>query len=562
MNMVSIWKYARDDLNNYLVLYLTSGHEINEFELKMCADLEHLFLTPIYDTDFDLLIDEEQAQTKNLSDGHDYNVEIMKKKAIKYKINNSIMLSKYLDASKMEKHSAFQIMEQIVNCYYASIEYLLIPNQILFDLDKIFYDFRTEKVHMVYIPIEGFSEFTAFKDFAISYFSIFVQQKSPFIEIYRKILDYCMSESFCMDGFKNILSHYKKGRSDYKKEGFDTKIKRFDAISEDFNSSQNAGRAADKMQIDSYDPRQWVEEEIENGGFGAYDADDGKYEEANVEEFFPQIQSREIEKKESSDSKYQYLLKRDAALKKNLILKCVSIYLVLIFLYLILILNSGRLFGGSLEITIFISILFFAVCVYLYIKFIHEDFMHLIKAKREKKRREEFHRGSLSNDESSFARDVKLHHEPREEIQGYFNKKYLKHKALLNSNIKESEEFSYRGEENKSIRFKNKFFETELLSANHRNYLINMITGEKVYLDKEVFKIGRHEDKNDYVLDDKSVGRFHIQIDSSQNGVFITDLGSKNGTFINENRLFPYTKSNLKKGDFLRLAGVTFSFNS
>ena len=81
--MVSIWKYARDDLNNYLVLYLASGHEINEFELKMCAGLEHLFLTPIYDTDFDLLIDEEQAQTKNLSIEHDYNVEIMKKKAIK-----------------------------------------------------------------------------------------------------------------------------------------------------------------------------------------------------------------------------------------------------------------------------------------------------------------------------------------------------------------------------------------------------------------------------------------------------------------------------------------------
>lgn len=542
MNMVSIWKYARDDLNNYLVLYLTSGHEVNEFELKMCAGSEHLFLTPIYDTDFDLLIDEEQAQTKNLSEGHDYNVEIMKKKAIKYKINNSIMLSKYLDTGKIEKHSAFQMMEQIVDCYYASIEYLLIPNRILFDLDKIFYDFRTEKVYMIYIPIEGFSDFTPFKDFAISYFSILAEQNSPSLEIYQKILDYCMSESFCMDGFKHILSYYKKS-------GFDDKKEEVGALSKDLKPSHIFDKSQDKMQNNSYDQREAVEEEYED------EEDEERFETLNKE-------SKRESEKSFLEAVPRYLLKKDKTLSKKLMIKAVSVYFVLLFLYLILTLNSGKLFGASSEISIFISILFLSISIYSYIKFIHEDLLNLIKIKGEIKRKKEPRGVSMPDDDAGFKNDIKTNHREKEEIQGYFNKKYLKHKAQLDRERRSSEEFSYKGEENLSTKFKNKFFETELLSANNKNYLINMITGEKVYLDKEVFKIGRHEEKNDYVLDDKSVGRFHIQIDSSQNGVFITDLGSKNGTFINENRLFPYTKSTLKKGDFLRLAGVTFSFHS
>lgn len=49
--------------------------------------------------------------------------------------------------------------------------------------------------------------------------------------------------------------------------------------------------------------------------------------------------------------------------------------------------------------------------------------------------------------------------------------------------------------------------------------------------------IGRAED-NDIVIDENSVSRYHLKIFVDEdNTVFVTDLGSTNGTYINGNRI-------------------------
>jgi hypothetical protein len=52
---------------------------------------------------------------------------------------------------------------------------------------------------------------------------------------------------------------------------------------------------------------------------------------------------------------------------------------------------------------------------------------------------------------------------------------------------------------------------------------------------------------------DKGVSRYHAKITKRGNEVFIEDLGSINGTFLNRKRLAPYLSQALKSGDELQL---------
>lgn len=69
---------------------------------------------------------------------------------------------------------------------------------------------------------------------------------------------------------------------------------------------------------------------------------------------------------------------------------------------------------------------------------------------------------------------------------------------------------------------------------------------------------GRSPDA-DIRIDEQSVSRKHVQFHTSGGAVAVTDLGSANGTFINDNKL-EGQQVVLKDGDFLRLGTVLLKF--
>ena len=60
-------------------------------------------------------------------------------------------------------------------------------------------------------------------------------------------------------------------------------------------------------------------------------------------------------------------------------------------------------------------------------------------------------------------------------------------------------------------------------------------------------------DLTDYGGAEKGVSRRHAKIIRREGGVFIKDLGSFNGTFLNHKKLSPYVLEALKSGDELHL---------
>jgi pSer/pThr/pTyr-binding forkhead associated (FHA) protein len=72
-------------------------------------------------------------------------------------------------------------------------------------------------------------------------------------------------------------------------------------------------------------------------------------------------------------------------------------------------------------------------------------------------------------------------------------------------------------------------------------------------LDKEV-------DLTVYGAGERGVSRTHAQLHIQDNSVFITDLGSTNGTFISGKRLTPHVPTLLHKGDEVLLGRLQVQF--
>lgn len=82
------------------------------------------------------------------------------------------------------------------------------------------------------------------------------------------------------------------------------------------------------------------------------------------------------------------------------------------------------------------------------------------------------------------------------------------------------------------------------------------ITIDKV---NESIIIGKSQHYADYIIGDiPTVSNRHCEISSSSRGLFIQDLNSTNGTFINGHRLKPQERMQIYHGDELRISKVIF----
>jgi diguanylate cyclase (GGDEF)-like protein len=81
--------------------------------------------------------------------------------------------------------------------------------------------------------------------------------------------------------------------------------------------------------------------------------------------------------------------------------------------------------------------------------------------------------------------------------------------------------------------------------------------GRKYPLDKVQTTIGRGPD-NGIVCDMDNVSRTHCKIYAGAGGNYIEDMGSTNGTFVNDEELTSRRK--LRNGDFVKVGGVIFKF--
>ena len=84
--------------------------------------------------------------------------------------------------------------------------------------------------------------------------------------------------------------------------------------------------------------------------------------------------------------------------------------------------------------------------------------------------------------------------------------------------------------------------------------------GNRLVIRSFPFTIGKLESSSDAVLSESTISRIHARIYEQEGDVFLEDLNSTNGTFLNDSRLPAYQKTPLKEGDLLRFAEEEFCF--
>lgn len=81
----------------------------------------------------------------------------------------------------------------------------------------------------------------------------------------------------------------------------------------------------------------------------------------------------------------------------------------------------------------------------------------------------------------------------------------------------------------------------------------------RITLGSAVLTIGRAAD-NQLVVSDSQASSHHAEIRPGAQGYILTDLGSTNGTFVNEQRLTAQLPRPLNSGDAIRVGGTTFTY--
>src|ERR1700676_1699879 len=75
------------------------------------------------------------------------------------------------------------------------------------------------------------------------------------------------------------------------------------------------------------------------------------------------------------------------------------------------------------------------------------------------------------------------------------------------------------------------------------------------------YTIGRAPD-NQLVVNDLKASSYHAQIRSEGQSYEVTDLGSWNGTYVNEQQLVPHVPHLLSVNDQIRIGDTTFVFEA
>src|SRR5215831_12020071 len=100
----------------------------------------------------------------------------------------------------------------------------------------------------------------------------------------------------------------------------------------------------------------------------------------------------------------------------------------------------------------------------------------------------------------------------------------------------------------------------ERVSADSESCLVQIHgpnLGKNHVLDSEEFTIGR-DVKNNIVVDLDNVSRRHAKISTRQGKHFVSDLGSTNGTYLNDEEVLQ--EQPLRSGDFVKVGGSIFKF--
>lgn len=88
---------------------------------------------------------------------------------------------------------------------------------------------------------------------------------------------------------------------------------------------------------------------------------------------------------------------------------------------------------------------------------------------------------------------------------------------------------------------------------------VNIPMLDVIQITKPEFVIGKNQNVSDATISiNPAISRSHCKLITREEGFYLEDLNSSNGTFLNGRKVFPGNKERLQNGDVIRLANMEF----
>ncbi len=430
--------------------------------------------------------------------------KIDNKFSIYYNVTSKISLTQFLARNTLDKNRFVTLILNIVKTICDSKNYLLSDNNFIIDKDYIYIDPETYNTYLLYIPAaieqDNLSKFKSFLiDIITRSANIDESDNDNFIQ---KIINFTKQEPFDISQFNDLLKQLKTETISMHSLDTDKKIQ-----SNSFEIRSSITPIQPKI-----DPS--------NIKSNAFDVPNPLQKIESNATTVPKIKKKaSIELKPSKKTTYIIGLQ------------------VIIAMLIIFILSSGIISNLDDPTSEYIG---------LFIIIFALDFLLIKKIMK-------------INDLT----DIK--HEDHSRIS-------------INTIIHEEQEFHILKSSNNNINLENPENQkrsiltdkTELLCNNQSSkvcpYLkqikddTSIDDSTEILITKSSFIIGRLPSQVDYICKDNTIGKIHAEIITRNFEFFIKDLNSRNGTFINGEKIVPNTEYKIKNNDKISFANCNFIF--
>ena len=431
-----------------------------------------------------------------------------------YNITSVITLENFFRNNVITKNQFLNILKELSLKLIEAEEYYLTNNNYVLDIDKIFIDEKNLKLMFIYIPVE---------ELLIS------DVNEKFKKLIKDIIvDYAEIEDNGSDNFIQKILNYLKKDNITIKSFFDF-----------FNNS--IGYSAENGRPNNFSINTLVKEPV-------------AVKQKNIIESSPEIRATHVAPPREVSNNRQPAVNKKAKEKASpkvanqesineeykMIFKPLNIILTILIQVLAVALSIVGFFIEGFDITQKLGLVLILAAI---------DFI-IVRSLLDKKKKIKV-RVKTKNPSVSKAKSDKKYMKNTEDIK---SSPKVQVKPEISSNPS-SMNLSKREISTEVA------FETELLDLN-KPYLLSNKAGvmEKIYISKDNFFLGRLSSEVDYTIANKAVGKVHAELRKSGNEYFITDLNSKNGTFINNQRLNSGTPYVLKENDQVTLADSVYVF--
>lgn len=522
--------YENDSASNYLVLKTSVDKEIFNYQAQMLLNNK---LKGLLDFNINRIGDELNCF---------------------YNITSKCTLAAFLSRKYFTRDEFLKTILNIINNIYQLKSYLLYDSNILLDENYIYVEPDSIDIYFVYLPFRNCkSDIKAF--FAKLIFQL-VKFSDEYSDNYiQKLLENIKSNIFSLNSFKSLIESLlcesiknsskcaESLKSDVSKIDNNNKIgkdktigswlsvsktelekcKKIKSGNKEFNSmrtekTKNVHLKADKTYVD--------EKVFKKGNFRIPNS-----HKVNKQDNISNNQIKDIGSINFND-------RNESNKTINMLLLAVIFLQVLLIAGFVLIINSKFvMLSDSPKTTVIILLLIFLAIDVLIIRILNE-------------------KTNINGGLPILKKEIEDsdNYKPLKIISGMMKSKaLLENEETLNNKLEELQNEvveNYSGET--VIIKKPKLSDNPYLKAKEGD--------EVIQISKNSILIGRMENFVDYIINSSAIGKIHAEILREGDNFYVMDCNSKNGTFLNDNRVLPNTKNSIKNKDTLRFANREYVF--